>query len=242
MIVFWKNVLETGRIDVNLLVTILAYVLVSLFLALSVHEASHAIVAYWLGDSTPKEMGRLSLNPLAHLEPLGALMIIFVGLGWGKPVQIKAENLKPGPRIGMALVAGAGPISNILLAMVLAIPLRFHWFSMLPTPVWSNGNFTLFLPYGWAGFFLFGTWISLSLAVFNLIPVNPLDGSRLWQIILPMRWYMTVARYEIFGLFIIMGLFLAAVFLNVDFLSRVLMPPVSFLWRLLVDMSPPFGL
>ena len=138
MIVFWKNVLETGRIDVNLLVTILAYVLVSLFLALSVHEASHALVAYWLGDSTPKQMGRLSLNPLAHLEPLGALMIIFVGLGWGKPVQIKAENLKPGPRIGMALVAGAGPISNILLAMVLAIPLRFHWFSMLPTPVWSK--------------------------------------------------------------------------------------------------------
>src|SRR5512141_1330727 len=96
----------------------LVYLMTALLVALTVHEASHALVAYWLGDATPKNMGRLSLNPFAHLEPFGVLMIMIVGLGWGKPVRIQAENLKPGPRLGMALVAAAGPISNVLLAAV----------------------------------------------------------------------------------------------------------------------------
>src|SRR5512140_2011597 len=94
----------------------LAYLLIALLIALTIHEASHALVAYWLGDPAPKNMGRLSLNPFAHLEPLGVLMILVVGLGWGKPVRIEAKNLKPGPQIGMALIAIAGPISNFLLA------------------------------------------------------------------------------------------------------------------------------
>jgi Zn-dependent protease len=242
VILFWKNVLTTGQFDLNLLAVIGLYILTSLFLALSVHEASHALVADLLGDPTPKQMGRLSLNPLAHLDPIGALMIMFVGLGWGKPVQIKAENLKPGPRIGMALVALAGPISNILLAAVLALPLRFHLVSLLPVPLWSSGDVRFYLPNGLGGFFLFGVWLSLGLAVFNLIPINPLDGSRLWQIILPLRWYMTVARYEIFGLAIVLGLVLAEVFFNVQWLEQILFPPIAFLWRLLVGMTPPFGL
>src|SRR5512140_3585816 len=91
----------------------LAYILAALLVALTIHEASHALVAYWLGDPTPRENGRLSLNPFAHLDPYGALMILIVGLGWGKPVMIKAENLKPNPKVGMALVAAAGPLSNL---------------------------------------------------------------------------------------------------------------------------------
>src|SRR5512146_2505893 len=108
---------------------IVVYLLVALLIALTFHEASHALVAYLLGDATPKKMGRLSLNPFAHLELFGTLMILLVGLGWGKPVRIQAENLKPGPKVGMALVAAAGPISNLLLAAVLAIPLRLQWVS-----------------------------------------------------------------------------------------------------------------
>jgi Zn-dependent protease len=164
------------------------YLLIALLTALTIHEASHALVAYWLGDPTPKQNGRLSLNPFAHLDPYGALMILVIGLGWGKPVMIKAENLKPGPKVGMALVAAAGPLSNLLLAAAFAIPLRLHWFPLL-------GNIRIpldFLPLGMhAAYVGIGpllqwiVWLSLSLAVFNLIPLNPLDGSRLWQIILP---------------------------------------------------------
>src|SRR5712692_2921743 len=101
----------------------LYYIIPSLIIALTFHEFSHAWTATRLGDPTPKEMGRLSLNPLAHLDPLGSLMILFIGIGWGKPVMIKAENLKPNPKVGMALVAIAGPISNLLMAFLLALPL-----------------------------------------------------------------------------------------------------------------------
>src|SRR5712692_3485510 len=120
------------------------YLLIALLVGLTIHEASHALIATALGDPTPKKMGRLSLNPLAHLDPYGTLMILIVGLGWGKPVQIDAEKLKPGPKIGMALVAIAGPISNLLLAAVFAIPLRLHWL-----PLYDNIRIPLdFLPLG----------------------------------------------------------------------------------------------
>lgn len=219
------------------------YLLIALLTALTVHEASHALVAYWLGDPTPKENGRLSLNPFAHLDPYGALMILIVGLGWGKPVMIKAENLKPNPKIGMALVAAAGPISNLLLALVFAIPLRLHWFPLL-------GDIRIpldFLPLGFhAAYVGIGpllqwiVWLSLSLAVFNLIPLNPLDGSRLWQIILPTKLYYQIARIELIGLFFVLGLILSDRFLGTNILARVIIPPVGFLWRLLVGMTPPF--
>ena len=223
----------------------LIYLVIALLIALTIHEASHALMAYWLGDPTPKENGRLSLNPFAHLDPYGALMILIVGLGWGKPVMIKAENLKPGPKIGMALVAAAGPLSNLLLAAVLAIPLRFHWFPLL-------GNIRIpldWLPFGVSAAYVgigpllqWIVWLSLSLAVFNLIPLNPLDGSRLWQIILPTKWYYQIARIEIIGLVFVLGLILSDRFLGTNVLARVIIPPVGFLWRLLVGMTPPFQL
>jgi Zn-dependent protease len=221
----------------------IVYILLALLIALTIHEASHALAAYLLGDSTPKEMGRLSLNPFAHLDPLGALMILLVGLGWGKPVMIKAENLKPGPQIGMALVGIAGPLSNLLLAIAASLPLRFHWVSLLPERFIQ----VEFLPAEWQFFsigrvILYLIFISLGLAIFNLIPISPLDGSRLWQIILPLQWYQRIARIEILGLGLVIALVLSDRFLETNILMSILAPPIRFLWWLLVGMAPPFPL
>ncbi len=221
----------------------LIYLLIALLVGLTVHEASHALVATWLGDPTPKKTGRLSLNPFAHLDPFGSLMILIVGLGWGKPVQIDAEKLKPGPKVGMALVAIAGPISNLLLASVLSIPLRLHWVSLL-----ADIRIPLdFLPLGYPAVYvgigpllMWIIWLSLALAIFNLIPLSPLDGSRLWQIILPTRWYYQVSRFELIGLAVVIGLVLSDRFFGTNILVRILFPPIGWLWRLLLGIAPPF--
>ena len=221
----------------------LGYLMIALLVALTFHEASHALVAYWLGDPTPKKMGRLSLNPFAHLELYGVLMILVIGLGWGKPVRIEAENLKPGPKIGMALIAIAGPISNILLAAIAGLPLRFRWVSLV-----SDIRIPLdFLPAGYQAIYVgigpllqWIVWLSLALAVFNLIPISPLDGSRLWEILLPTKWYYQFTRYEILGLFLVIGLIMSDRFLGTNILGRILLPPVGFLWRFLIGTTPPF--
>lgn len=218
----------------------LVYIIIALLVALTFHEASHALVANVLGDPTPKNMGRLSLNPFAHLDPLGALMILIVGLGWGKPVRIDAEKLRPGPKVGMALVAAAGPISNLLLAAVMVIPLRLHWF-----PLTENIRIPLgFLPIGYPAIYV-GVGplleaivtLSLTLALFNLIPLNPLDGSRLWEIVLPTKWYYQIARFEMIGLVLILGLVISDRFLGTNILASVLGPPVEFLFRKLMGFS-----
>jgi len=213
----------------------IVYILLALLAALTIHEASHALAAFLLGDPTPKEMGRLSLNPFAHLDPFGALMILLVGLGWGKPVMIKAEKLKPGPQVGMALVAIAGPLSNLALALLASIPLRFHWVSLLSERFIEVD----FLPAQFQFFslgriILYLVFISLGLAVFNLIPINPLDGSRLWQILLPTRWYARIARIEIAGLFVVVALILSDRFFGTNILMSILGLPIRFLWWQLV--------
>ncbi len=223
-----------GLIDASQLI----YILVALLVGLSFHEASHALVAYWLGDDTAKRMGRLSLNPFAHLEPLGLLMILIVGIGWGKPVGINGDKLRPGPKLGMALVAIAGPITNLLLAFALALPLRLHLVSFLPQRLFEAGGRGFYF----SGGCLFNTLVTLSLglALFNLIPVSPLDGSRLWQIVLPDRWYYVYVRYEIIGVFLIVGLVLADIYLQTGILSRIILPPLEFLWRPVAGFGAPF--
>jgi len=104
----------------------LLYLLVGFLVGFTIHECSHALVAYALGDPTAKNKGRLSLNPFVHLHPLGTLSILLLGLGWGRPVPIDATRLRPGPKVGMALVGLAGPVANLLTAAILAIPLRLH--------------------------------------------------------------------------------------------------------------------
>ncbi len=213
------------------------YILIAIVISLSVHEASHAWTALQLGDDTPKKMGRVSLNPLAHLDPIGSLMMLFVGVGWGKPVQIDATKLKPNPQMGMAIVAIAGPISNLLLATLGALILRTHWLTFTPQKFFTLGGQNFYFSPG----FLVETFVILNLALmlFNLIPLAPLDGSRLWQILLPEKIYWQYARYEMFAAFLVIGLVLADIYLNLGILSSILTTPLCGLWRVLVGFGTP---
>ena len=135
---------------------------IALLLGFSVHEAAHAWVAYRLGDDTAARQGRLTLNPLAHLDPLGAIMALVAMIGWARPVPVNPWRLRYGPRVGGALVAAAGPFSNLLMAALVAIPWRLGLFDGAPK---------LVLTVAW-------TFVALNVALFlfNLIPLAPLDG------------------------------------------------------------------
>ncbi|NCS97110.1 MAG: site-2 protease family protein [Candidatus Pacebacteria bacterium] len=142
-----------------------------LIIALTIHEFAHAFIADKLGDPTPTYQGRVTLNPLAHLDPLGTLAILVVGFGWGKPVQFDPFNLKD-PKRDTALIALAGPASNILLAIALAVV--YH---LLPGTTFFLGIVAPVLQYIIS--------INVMLAIFNLVPVYPLDGSKIFQALLP---------------------------------------------------------
>ena len=151
------------------------YLLIALAVCVPVHEASHAWVAYKLGDPTAKAAGRVSLNPMRHLDPLGTIMIFIARFGWGKPVPFNYYNLKH-PRRDAALIAIAGPVSNLLLAFVVAIILKYM--TWLPVFVFESLK-TIYM-------------LSIILFLFNLLPIAPLDGSKLIGLIIPRskeEWY-----------------------------------------------------
>jgi Zn-dependent protease len=209
------------------------YLIIGLLVAISVHECSHAWVANELGDPTAKNAGRLSLNPFAHLHPLGTLSLLLLGLGWGKPVPVDASRLRPGAKVGMALVALGGPVANLVTAALLAIPLRLR----LP----------IFTPQRMGGFIVsYGeliswvVWLNIAMAIFNLIPLTPLDGSRLLSVLLPTRWFNILARYELYGLILILLLIVLERFTQTGILTRILFPPIEFVWWRFTNLTPPF--
>ena len=142
-------------------------------LTITFHESAHALVSHWLGDDTAVRAGRLSLNPMRHFDPLGALCMLVGGVGWAKPVSINPYNYK-NPKVGMAVSAAAGPISNLLLAWVSMILYKICYYS-------GVGDAVPFIEM----FFYYMITMNLSLAVFNLIPVPPFDGSRIFLLFLP---------------------------------------------------------
>jgi len=143
------------------------FYIISLFIALSVHEASHALAADKLGDPTPRLDGRITLNPIAHIDLSGLLFMLFFGFGWGKPVMFDPYNLK-NPRRDAALISLAGPISNILLALCLSILLRM--FNLFNLSLLSTIGYYLLYPL---------ITINLTLGIFNLLPIHPLDGFKI---------------------------------------------------------------
>ncbi len=147
----------------------------------TIHELSHALTATYLGDSLPGRQGRLTLNPLAHLDPIGTILFLLFGFGWAKPVQVNPYNLRNGPHMGMALVAVVGPISNLILALIAAIPVRLGLIHLSgPQTIGILPSFPYLLSQ-----FIF---LNIILFLFNLLPVTPLDGSKILRGFAPREW------------------------------------------------------
>lgn len=159
--------------------------IIIILLSLSIHEFAHAKAADILGDPTPRLAGRLTLNPLAHLDPLGFLALLLIKIGWAKPVPINPYNFS-NPQKGMMITGIAGPISNFILAWILAVILKtvpiqdFLWIEVMQNAIWIN----------------------LALMIFNLLPIPPLDGSRIFTQYFPFEWQVNLERY---GFFILLG-------------------------------------
>lgn len=191
----------------------LSIMLVPGLLAITCHEVAHGFVAWRYGDPTARMLGRLTLNPLKHIDIFGTLMLVVVGIGWAKPVPVVIENLR-NPKKDMIWVSAAGPITNIVLAILSALLLRL--LQILPV---ANGEFVL-LPLSYM--VSFSIYINLLLAFFNMIPIPPLDGGRVMMGLLPYRQAIALGRIEPYGMIIIIALvFFTPVF------SYVLMPLLS---------------
>ena len=180
--------------------------------SLTVHEYSHGKMALLLGDDTAKRLGRLSFNPLRHLDILGVLFFYFVGFGWAKPVPVDPRNFVS-PRRDMMYVAIAGPLSNIALAV------GCSFFIRLISPEFSY----LFV------ILAYGIWINVALAVFNMLPMYPLDGSSVLKGMVSQKIAERMTNLDRFGAFLILGVFLLDHFAHTGILATILMLPINYL-------------
>ena len=169
------------------------FVVPCVLIALTFHEFAHGYMAYKLGDPTAKNFGRLTLNPLKHLDPIGTICMIFFHFGWAKPVPINSRYFKK-PRRDMALTAAAGPIMNFILALFGVLVCRILTKIFVAFP--AQSDFVYYIQYAALTLFSYFHMLNLSLGVFNLIPIPPLDGSRIFYIFLPQKWYFGVMKYE----------------------------------------------
>ena len=191
-------------------------------IALSVHEFAHGFVSTKLGDPTPKAQGRLTLNPLMHLDPVGTLLMIFTGFGWAKPVQINPSYYKD-KTIGMAITAAAGPLSNLILAFLgmllgVSVSVILDKFGISPNIIQNILTFTSVF-----------TQLNLSFMIFNLIPFPPLDGFKIFGMIMSRNVYYNILRYEHYIMYLLMFLSILGVF------SFVIGSGVRFVYGMIID-------
>ena len=199
---------------------------ITLLIAFTFHEYAHAWMAATYGDDTPRLFGRLTLNPLAHLDLMGSLMLIFTGFGWAKPVPINPHKIERQSPAGLMLVAASGPASNFFLALLAAIPLRFGW--VTPTAALVS-----FLP-TFFQFCLYFMYTNLGLMVFNLLPLPPLDGEEILLYFLPAEWQMKWESMRFYGRYFLVFLLLVAPMLGFSLVSVVLSPIIFGMARLLL--------
>lgn len=199
-------------------------IVVTLIFAFAVHEFAHALVADRFGDTTPRAAGRLTLNPLAHLDPLGTLAFLMAGFGWAKPVPVNPYQLSRRSSAAMMLVSLAGPASNFIMALIAIIPLRLDILSndpinaFLPSPYFFVSRFALF---------------NLFLAFFNLIPLAPLDGDKIFEYFLPPTGVRVLEIIRPYSTIILLLILFVLPMLGVDVFGTLFFPPIYRLWNLL---------
>ena len=217
----------SGNFDIIDLIIYISSMAFVVFCATPLHEFAHALIAVKLGDDTPRLKGRLTINPMAHIDKRGALMIFLFGFGYAKPVEVRMRRFK-NPKRDMAIVALAGPICNILQSLILL----FVYNAL--THIGTENNNIMIVYMGM--FFFYAAVININLAVFNLLPIPPLDGSRLATALLPTKYYYKIMQYE---RYIMIGLF-------VLLFTGILSTPLTFLSGAVLSLlnsvaSIPFG-
>lgn len=211
------SLLRSG--ETSLLIIIVLSRMFVVLCCMPVHEMAHAYAAYKCGDDTAKLKGRLTINPFAHLDLIGTLMILFFGIGYANPVPVNPARLKH-PKKNMALISFAGPLANIIMSFIFIFLTYFLMF-IAPT------NNVIYMV---ASFFSYAAQVNVTLAVFNLIPIPPLDGSKILTAVLPDKIYFSLMRYEryiMIGLFVL--LFLGVLNGPITWLSDILLNIISFI-------------
>jgi len=193
--------------------------IITLLVAFTIHEFSHAATATALGDTTPKNNGRLTLNPMAHLDIMGTLTLLVAGFGWAKPVPVNSYAVRRKTPAGMMLVSLAGPASNLLMGALAALPLRFGWVTLVP----SSNNF---LP-SWGNFLFEFLTINLALFLFNLIPLAPLDGEKVITFFLPDHWVEFYERIRPYSPFILLALVFVLPMFGLDLIGWIITRPLQ---------------
>lgn len=192
-----------------------------LLLALVLHEYAHALAADYMGDDTPRLMGRLTLNPFAHMDTLGTLMLLIAQFGWAKPVMVNPNNFRDWKK-GEIVVAFAGPLANLITAFVALVFQVFFMKHGLFTGTALSMVMTLIIVY------------NINFAIFNLIPLPPLDGSRILMVFLPTQWQYKLASIERFSFFILIALMATPIF------SLILIPMQHIIWNFFAFLISPF--